>query len=143
MSKFETTGIHLKRAILLYATDLEHHTALDEIVKGHSAPPLSVKLPDQYFIEFVWQSVTYRKKIGKMYTKYSHHKAVSTSCGENVWILCWQSHDWKSCQLNYQYYWYYPYLHVPTFSLLFIGVEMRPLRWNFIVDMWVDAYSSK
>lgn len=102
MSKFETTGIHLKRAILLYATDLEHHTALDEIVKGHSAPPLSVKLPDQYFIEFVWQSVTYRKKIGKMYTKYSHHKAVSTSCGENVWILCWQSHDWKSCQLNYQ-----------------------------------------
>lgn len=129
MSKFETTGIHLKRAILLYATDLEHHTALDEIVKGHSAPPLSVKLPDQYFIEFVWQSVTYRKKIGKMYTKYSHHKAVSTSCGENVWI--------------FQYYWYYPYLHVPTFSLLFIGVEMRPLRGNFIVDMWVDAYSSK
>lgn len=32
---------------------LEHHTALDEIVEGHSAPPLSVKLPDQYFIEFV------------------------------------------------------------------------------------------
>lgn len=46
-------------------TDLEYHTALDEIVKRHSAPPLSVKLPDQYFVEFVWQSVTYRKKMAK------------------------------------------------------------------------------
>lgn len=45
-----------------YSSYLDHHTTLDEVIKGHSATPSTIKFPYQQSIKLIRQPIT---KAGK------------------------------------------------------------------------------